>query len=60
MASRYIPLVCSSASMNTSFGMRSGPLLLFLFSFFIHVFNSSMPIGFSFCDEKIIMHALLI
>ena len=40
--------------MNTSFGMRSGPLLLFLFSFFIHVFNSSMAIGFSFCDFMVL------
>ena len=31
----YILLVCSSASMNTSFGMRSGPLLLFLFSLYM-------------------------
>ena len=57
--SRYIPLVCSSASMNTSFGIRSGSLLLFLFSFFIQVFSSSLLIGFSFCDLSLLLDMLL-
>ena len=57
--SRHIHLVCSSASMNASFGIRSGPLLLFLFSFFIQVFSSSLLIGFSFCDYSLLLDMLL-
>ena len=49
--SRYIALVALLASMNTSFGMVSGPVLFFLFSLRMHWVSSSRVSGcwFSGC-----------